>query len=254
MRKEDAKENGKRMRQEEIDKEIAELKEQLDALRRILEENERLGWVLRKKLVEWYKMQRRLQKMQVKWLKGKLKEVELEMEESICEPEHGEILGENEDEDLKIETSNKAKRSHGFKTDNLCMYLGEPCKEGQFANIVMKKKEDKQNLNYVLKQDEIDGSQMQWEDDIKQPSEGIEKSEKETIERFMSNKENLEHQEDMMAKASSETTRSYDFKTYSLCMMVGIAGEKQSFKYIFRGVEDLEIKGGKENFLEKGEI
>ena len=37
--KEDAKADGKRMSQEEIDKEIAELKEQLDALRRILEEN-----------------------------------------------------------------------------------------------------------------------------------------------------------------------------------------------------------------------
>jgi len=37
--------------------------------------------------------------MQVKWLKEKLKEVELEMEESICEPKQGEFLGESEDED-----------------------------------------------------------------------------------------------------------------------------------------------------------
>jgi hypothetical protein len=91
MKKEDAKANGKRMSQEEIDKEIAELKEQLNALRRILEESQRLGWVLRKKPVKWHEMQRRLQQKQVKWLMEKLKEVELEMEESICEPEQGEF-------------------------------------------------------------------------------------------------------------------------------------------------------------------
>lgn len=39
VKKEDAKENGKRMSQEEFDKEIAQMKEQLDALRRILEES-----------------------------------------------------------------------------------------------------------------------------------------------------------------------------------------------------------------------
>ena len=59
--KEDAKENGKRMIQEELDKEIAEIKEQLDGLRRILEESQRQGWVLRKRVVKWHKLQRRLQ-------------------------------------------------------------------------------------------------------------------------------------------------------------------------------------------------
>jgi len=78
MKKEDAKANGTRMSQEEIDKEVTELKEKLDALRRMLEESQRLGWVLRKKPVEWYKIQRRLQQKQVKWLMEKLKEVELE--------------------------------------------------------------------------------------------------------------------------------------------------------------------------------
>ena len=38
-KKEDAKANGKRMSQEEIDKEDAELKEQLNALRRMFEES-----------------------------------------------------------------------------------------------------------------------------------------------------------------------------------------------------------------------
>ena len=72
-------------------------------------------------------MQRRLQKNKVKWLKGKLEEVELEMEEYICEPKQGEILGETEDEDLKTESSSEANGSHGFKTNNLCMYAGETC-------------------------------------------------------------------------------------------------------------------------------
>jgi len=39
VKKEDDKENGKRMSQEELDKETVEIKEQLNALRRILEES-----------------------------------------------------------------------------------------------------------------------------------------------------------------------------------------------------------------------
>ena len=92
-------------------------------------------------------MQRRLQQKKVRWLIEKLKEVELEMEESICEPEQGEILGERddytedkewrssedlmdywdsskqhedmltEDEDFKTKTSSKAKGSHNFKSE-----------------------------------------------------------------------------------------------------------------------------------------
>ena len=50
--KEDAKANGKRMSQEELDKEIAELKEQLNVLKMILEENQKQGWVFRKKASE----------------------------------------------------------------------------------------------------------------------------------------------------------------------------------------------------------
>ena len=130
------------MSQEEIVKYIAELKEQLDALRRILEESQRLGWVLRKKPVEWHEMQRRLQQKQMRWLMEKLKEVELGMEDSICEPEQGEILGESEDEDLKTETSSEAKGSHGFKSDNLCIFASETCKEGQFVDTVIKEEED----------------------------------------------------------------------------------------------------------------
>ena len=85
--KKNAKVDGKRLSQEEIDKELAEIRKELDVLTMQLEENQRQGLVLRKKLVEWHEMQRRLQQKHVKWLREKLKEVELEMEKSICEPE-----------------------------------------------------------------------------------------------------------------------------------------------------------------------
>jgi len=54
-----------------------------------------------------------------------------------------------EEEDLKTETSSEAKGSHGFKTDNLCMFVGETGKR-QFYDIVIKEKEDKDNLNSIL--------------------------------------------------------------------------------------------------------
>ena len=141
VKKENAKVNGKRMSQEEIDKEIVELKEKLNILRMILEESQRLGWLLKKKLVNWPKLQRRLQQRQVKSLVEELREVELEMEVSICEVEQGEVLGE--DEDLKTKTSSETKRSHDCKSNNLCMFAGETCKEGQFSNIFIKEEEDR---------------------------------------------------------------------------------------------------------------
>ena len=104
------------MSQEELDKEIAEMKEQLNVLMMILEENQRLGWVLRKNPVMWHKLQRRLQEKKtqqvnmqlaeelmkleqvlgVKLRSKELRESELEMEVSICELEQGEVLGEEE--------------------------------------------------------------------------------------------------------------------------------------------------------------
>ena len=192
--------------------------------------------------MEWYEKQRRLQQKQLKWLREKLKGVELEMEEPICEPEQGEILGESEDEDLKIETSSEAKGSHGFKSGNLCMFIGETCKKGQFADIVIKEKEDKQNLNFVLEEDEIDMSHIKLEKDIKQPSEGLEEIEEETIEEFLNHMKDLEQQGDMMDEESSNTIGSYGFENDGLCMMAGIVGEKQPIEDIFKGDEDLEVK------------
>ena len=129
------------MRQEKIDKEIAKLKEQFDVLIRILKESKRQGLVLKKKPVKWHKLQRRLQQRQVKWLMEELREAELEMEVSICEPEQGEVLGEGEYEDSKTETSSETKWPHDFKSDDLCMFESETCEEGQFVDIVIKEEE-----------------------------------------------------------------------------------------------------------------
>lgn len=50
----------KQMSQVEIDKEITEIRGELDVLVMLLEENQRLGWVLKKKSVKWPQLQRRL--------------------------------------------------------------------------------------------------------------------------------------------------------------------------------------------------
>jgi len=152
IKKEVAKGNGKRMSQEELDKEIAEIKGQLNVSRMILEENQRQSWALRKKVVKWSKLHSRLQQKQVKWQVEELRGAELEMEESICGPKQGQVLGEYEN--LKTETSSETKRSHDFKSDDLCIVAGETHEEGQFSDIVIKKEEDRQNLNFALKEED----------------------------------------------------------------------------------------------------
>jgi len=180
---------------------------------------------------------------------GKLKEVKLEMEESICELEQGEILGESEDytkdkewrssedlmgywdsskqheemltkdEDLKTKTSSETKRSDGFKSDNLCMFAGETC-EGQFTDIVIKEEEDKKNIYSILEEDEIDRSHIQLGKYIKKACEGLDEIEEETIEEFLNHIKDLEQQGDMMAETLSDTSGSYVFKTDSFSVDV----------------------------------
>ena len=99
---------------------------------------------------------------------------------------------------MKTKTSSEAKGSHGFKTDNLCVFAGETCKEGQFFDIFIKEEEDQDNLNSVMEKDEIDRSHMQLEEDIKQPSVGLEEIEEETIKEFLNHMNDLEQQGDMM--------------------------------------------------------
>ena len=51
------------------------------------------------------------------------------MSQEEVEREQGEFLRDSEDEDLKTETSSEDKKLHGFKSDNLCIFAGETCKE-----------------------------------------------------------------------------------------------------------------------------
>lgn len=76
----------KQISQGEIDKEINEIREEFDVLVMLLEENQRQGWVLKRKPVKWPKLHRRLQQEQVKWLIENLKEAKAKMEVSICRP------------------------------------------------------------------------------------------------------------------------------------------------------------------------
>ena len=83
-------------------------------------------------------------------------------------------------------------------------------------------------------------------------SESNEETKKESTEGLNHMKDS-EQQGDMMTEASSETTRSYVFKTDNLCMIVGIAVEKQLCEDVFRMDEDLEVKGDRK-FLKRGRI
>lgn len=64
------------------------------------------------------------------------------------------------------------------------MVVGGIHEEGKFSDIVIKKEEDRQNLNSVLKEE--------VEKDIKQSSKGLDEIEENTIEVFLSHVEDLE--------------------------------------------------------------
>ena len=80
-----------------------------------------------------------------------------------------EILKVNkyQDEDVMAETSSEAKRSHDLKYDILCMFAGETYEDGQFFYIVTKKKEGKQSLTSVLKEDGTVRSHMKAHTQLK---------------------------------------------------------------------------------------
>jgi len=151
-----------------------------------------------------------------------LREGELEKEESICEPEHGEVLGE--DEDLKTETLSEGEMYDDFKSDNLCMFTGETWKEGKFADIVIKREEDRKNLNFVLKEE--------VGKDINQSSKGLDEIEEKTIEIYLSHVKDLEQKEELVIESSDEVRRSCGFTTDRLCMNVGIAEDKPFYGHV----------------------
>ena len=112
--KEDAKENGIRQQltDEEYEKELAEIREQFNKLKMMIEENQRYGWTMKKK-VKWQRLQqkreqqvnmllaeelRKLEQMMSVQLEcAELREAKLKMEVSICEAEQSEVMGTDEE-------------------------------------------------------------------------------------------------------------------------------------------------------------
>ena len=75
-----------RMSQAEIDKEMAEIRGQLEVLVMLLEENQRQGWVLKRKPVrrhKLYKLQRRLQEKSSQQVNMQLAEELMKLEQVL---------------------------------------------------------------------------------------------------------------------------------------------------------------------------
>jgi hypothetical protein len=144
---EDSKANGicRRMIDEEYEREKVEIEVCLGVLMELLqkeEEDQRCGFLMRKKL-KWHKLQKRKEQLRnAQWEDEMLKA--------------SEYLGE----DLKTETSSEAKRSQCFKSDILCMSAGTMNEGGQFVDVFIQKEEVKQNLNSVLEENETAGSHV----------------------------------------------------------------------------------------------
>ena len=100
------------MNDEEYNKELAKIREQFNKLKMMIEENQRYGWIMKKK-VKWQRLQqKREQQMNMQLVEElrkleqvmsvqlgceELREAELKMEISICEAKKGEIPSEAED-------------------------------------------------------------------------------------------------------------------------------------------------------------
>ena len=88
------------MSQEEVDKELAEIRKEFDVLTMLIKENQRVGWTMKKK-VKWQRLQQKReqqvniqlekelikleQTLNVQLRCEELREAELKMEVSICE-------------------------------------------------------------------------------------------------------------------------------------------------------------------------
>lgn len=147
VKKEDAKANGiwKQLIDEEYERQKAEIIIHLEVLMELLqmkEEDKRCGFRMRRK-IRWHRLQRRNEQM----MNSRLKEELLR-------------ISEYQEEKLKNKTSSETKMYYGVKFDNLCMFAGGTCEEGQFVDIVTKEEEDMKNLNSVLKGGEISRSHI----------------------------------------------------------------------------------------------
>jgi hypothetical protein len=185
-----------KLSQDRLDKRLAEIEVQLEIFEELLQRNgedQRYGWILPKK-VKWHTLQVKLKNKDNTKMRGALRTIEYEDKGCICEPEHGQILGEDEGESEGID---EIQESHIFKSDKLFMNAGfagvkneeqlsktvtkiegdrnmfsKPTKEEHGQNLVTRKSEtvlsttdnkheelnamtEGQNLNSVLEEKEI---------------------------------------------------------------------------------------------------
>ena len=171
---------------------------------------------------------------------------------------------------LKIGASSETKRSQCFETDILCMSTMTMNEEGQFVDIIIPKEEVKQNLNYVLEEDEAVGSHantyeqsresvsfqhatkvesrkclvyddsQEWDEareEIKHSDVMLGENEKKAIEDFLSLVADLGHQEYLMIESSNKTIESCGFKADRLNVFGGIVEENPSYGHVLSEVE-----------------
>ena len=95
----------------------------------------------------------------------KFKGVELQQnkvdgeEQVSCELEGGRVM---------FETSVEAIEPYDFEINNLYMFAGENHDDGRSSYIATKKKEERQNLNFVLKEDETARSHVEAHTQLKE--------------------------------------------------------------------------------------
>ena len=86
----------------------------------MIEEIQRVGWLMKKKL-KWHKLQMKKEKM----IHAQQRERLLRMIEYL-------------EKDLKIENSSEKKRSTDFTSDKFCMFVGRKYGGGQTVDVVTK--------------------------------------------------------------------------------------------------------------------
>jgi len=136
VKKEDAKANGiwRQMNDEEYEREKAEIEVHLEVMMELLQkgkEDRRYGFLMRRNM-KWHRLQKKQEQlMNAQW--------------------GAELLNTSEclREDLKTEASSEANRFQFFKTNVLCMFVGETGEEIQFTDVVIKEEGEGKNLNYI---------------------------------------------------------------------------------------------------------
>ena len=122
MKKEGAKIVGiqRLLKKEEYEKEVAEIREQFKKLEKMIEESQRVGWLMKKK-VKWHRLQMKKEQM-----------IHAQQKERL----HNMI--EYLQKDLNTENSSETNRSNGFTSDKFCMFVGRTCGEGETIDVVTK--------------------------------------------------------------------------------------------------------------------